>query len=141
MPVFKSDVTVPNLTINEAKNIAVGATTGTKIGTATTQKLAFFNSTPIVQPAATDDLITGLINLGLRAVGTAVPITTAADVSFGTVTAVGVRAAALVSQSMTLSASYTIPTNHIAYVFGIPYQILSGVILTISSGSLFRLDD
>lgn len=37
----------------DAVNIAVGTTTGTKIGTATTQKLAFFNSTPIVQPNTT----------------------------------------------------------------------------------------
>ena len=33
-------------------NIVVGSTTGTKIGTATTQKLGFFNATPIVQPSA-----------------------------------------------------------------------------------------
>jgi len=39
----------------EAKNIVLGTTTGTKIGTATTQKLGFFNATPIVQPAANAD--------------------------------------------------------------------------------------
>jgi hypothetical protein len=33
-------------------NIILGTTTGTKIGTATTQKLAFFNATPVVQPTA-----------------------------------------------------------------------------------------
>lgn len=33
-------------------DIALGTTTGTKIGTATNQKLGFFNATPIVQPAA-----------------------------------------------------------------------------------------
>jgi hypothetical protein len=36
--------------IGEANNIAVGTTTGTKIGTATTQKLGFWNKTPVVQP-------------------------------------------------------------------------------------------
>ena len=36
----------------EAGNIVVGTTTGTKIGTATTQKLGFWNATPIVQPAS-----------------------------------------------------------------------------------------
>lgn len=35
--------------------IVSDATTGIKIGTATTQKLGFFNSTPIVQPAASAD--------------------------------------------------------------------------------------
>lgn len=33
-------------------NVVLSATTGTKIGTATTQKLSFFNATPIVQPTA-----------------------------------------------------------------------------------------
>jgi hypothetical protein len=42
-------------TIADALNIAVGTTTGTKIGTATTQKLAFFNATPVVQPTAVAD--------------------------------------------------------------------------------------
>lgn len=38
------------VTLADASNIAVGSTTGTKIGTATTQKLSFWNKTPIVQP-------------------------------------------------------------------------------------------
>lgn len=40
------------LTFAEAYNIVFGTTTGTKIGTGTTQKLAFWNKTPIVQPAS-----------------------------------------------------------------------------------------
>jgi len=40
------------LTLKDAFNIAVNATTGTKIGTATSQKLGFFNATPVVQPSA-----------------------------------------------------------------------------------------
>lgn len=50
------------------KNIITDTTTGTKIGTATNQKLGFFNSTPIVQP--TGDVIIALQNLGLLASGT-----------------------------------------------------------------------
>jgi hypothetical protein len=42
-------------TIADALDIAVGTTTGTKIGTATTQKLAFWNATPVVQPTAVAD--------------------------------------------------------------------------------------
>jgi hypothetical protein len=42
-------------TIADALNIAVGTTTGTKIGTGTTQKLGFFNATPVVQPTAVAD--------------------------------------------------------------------------------------
>lgn len=41
-----------NVTVTEAKNFVFGTTTGTKIGTGTTQKLAFYNSTPIVKPSA-----------------------------------------------------------------------------------------
>jgi hypothetical protein len=43
------------LTIADANDIAVGTTTGTKIGTGTTQKLGFFNATPVVQQAAVAD--------------------------------------------------------------------------------------
>jgi hypothetical protein len=50
-------VTAPSslLHLADAGNITVGATTGTKIGTATTQKLGFYNATPVVQPAAVAD--------------------------------------------------------------------------------------
>jgi hypothetical protein len=37
-------------TISDAKNIVLNTTTGTKIGTATSQKLSLWNATPIVQP-------------------------------------------------------------------------------------------
>ncbi len=73
-----------------AKNIITDTTTGTKIGTATSQKLAFFNSTPIIQPGATTDLGTVLSDLGLRAAGTAYPITTTAAVSVGALTATSI---------------------------------------------------
>lgn len=68
--------------IGDANNMMLGSTTGTKIGTATTEKLGFFNATPIVQPANTTDLGTVLSNLGLRASGTAYPITTSGAVHF-----------------------------------------------------------
>ncbi len=42
--------TAGNLTAEEGFNIAVGTATGTKIGTATSQKLSFWNKTPIIQP-------------------------------------------------------------------------------------------
>ncbi len=42
-------------------DIAFGTVTGTKIGTATTQKLAFYNSTPIVQGAAVGDASGGAV--------------------------------------------------------------------------------
>ena len=39
-------------TLGEASDLAFGTTTGTKFGTATTQKIGFWNVTPVVQPSA-----------------------------------------------------------------------------------------
>jgi len=44
-----------NFVFADAKNIAVGTGTGTKIASASTQKLGFFGATPVVQPAAVAD--------------------------------------------------------------------------------------
>lgn len=55
--------------LTDGANIAVGTTTGTKIGTATSQKLGFFGATPVAQQTASNDLGTSLANLGLRASG------------------------------------------------------------------------
>jgi hypothetical protein len=41
-----------NMTIADGQNIVLDTTTGTKFGTATTQKLSFYNKAPIVQPAS-----------------------------------------------------------------------------------------
>ena len=63
------------------QNIILKTTTGTKIGTGTTQKLAFWNSTPVVQPGhiadpaensaaskiAVDLILADLAELGLQA--------------------------------------------------------------------------
>jgi hypothetical protein len=43
-------LTADLLTFSDSTNIAFNTTTGTKIGTATSQKLGFWNATPIVQP-------------------------------------------------------------------------------------------
>ena len=66
--------------INDAENIVLGTTTGTKFGTATTQKLSFYNSTPIVQPSG--NALTALSNLGL----VASPTLTKTDVGLANVT-------------------------------------------------------
>lgn len=62
------------LTLTDAHNIITGTTTGMKIGTGTTQKLGFWNATPVVQPtvtgsragnAALASLLTALASEGL----------------------------------------------------------------------------
>lgn len=52
-----------------AVNLVFDTTTGSKIGTATTQKLSLWNATPIVQPANTVAIDTLLVNMGARASG------------------------------------------------------------------------
>ena len=42
-------LTVGSATVADGGNVVLGSSTGTKIGTATTQKLGFFNATPVVQ--------------------------------------------------------------------------------------------
>lgn len=50
---FTSLTANTSLTMADSANIIVNTTTGTKIGTSTSQKLAFYNSAPVVQPAGT----------------------------------------------------------------------------------------
>lgn len=63
--VFSVNPTLSGLTFADGTDIAINTITGTKIGTATNQKLSFYNSTPIVQPSGS--VITALTNLGLVA--------------------------------------------------------------------------
>lgn len=67
-----------DLTLADAADLVLGSTTGTKIGTATTQKLGFYNATPIVQP-------TGITQTFATADGThAARTATAVTNAFGT---------------------------------------------------------
>jgi hypothetical protein len=44
-----------SITVSDGGNVVLGTTTGTKIGTGTTQKIGFYNATPVVQPTAVAD--------------------------------------------------------------------------------------
>lgn len=61
-------------TIADTKNIVVSASTGTKIGTGTTQKLGLWNATPIAQPSSTSDLKDAMTSFGSLASGGATPL-------------------------------------------------------------------
>lgn len=50
-----------NITL-DAINVILDTTTGTKIGTAATQKLGFFDATPIVQPASANQAVVTMGN-------------------------------------------------------------------------------
>jgi hypothetical protein len=56
-------------TWTDGVDIAVGTSSGTKIGTATTQKIGFFNATPVVQQSNGSDIKDALVSLGLLAQG------------------------------------------------------------------------
>lgn len=57
--------------ITEGVNIVFGTTTGTKIGTATTQKIGLWNATPIIQPTTAIAAATFVANTSLIANDTA----------------------------------------------------------------------
>lgn len=61
--VFATNPTLSGFTMADATNIVLNTSTGTKIGTATNQKLGFFNATPVVQQSG--NIITALQTLGL----------------------------------------------------------------------------
>ena len=46
----------------EGLNMTFGTTTGTKIGTATNEKIGFYNATPVVQPAGITDVATSTVD-------------------------------------------------------------------------------
>jgi len=94
--------TLGSLTLNgdstfaDGVDIAFGTSTGTKVGTATNQKLGFFNATPIVQPTNTTDIKDALTSLGLLASGGATPLnldggafTTTGNISVGNISSNG----------------------------------------------------
>jgi len=55
--------TFAGVTLTDATNLVFGTSTGTRIGTATSQKLGFYNATPIIRPSGS--ILTALSNLGL----------------------------------------------------------------------------
>ena len=54
------------ITVTDNIPFVFGSTNGSRIATSTTQKIAFFGSTPIVQPAS-NNVVSALVNLGLIA--------------------------------------------------------------------------
>lgn len=47
-----------SMSISDAGNVALGSTNGTRFGTATTQKIGFFNAVPVTQPNGTGNVHT-----------------------------------------------------------------------------------
>lgn len=129
---MQTNPTLSGITMSDATNIVLNATTGTKIGTATTQKLAFYNSTPIAQP--TGDVITALQNLGLGAsltIASATNINTATESTDTTCFPVFVTASG--SQSLPAKTNTTLTYNSNTNDLGITK--LNGLTMTASTGT------
>jgi hypothetical protein len=77
--VFDIDTGISLINVGDAANLSLGTTTGTKIGTSTSQKLAFYNSTPVVKPSG--NALSALSSLGL----VATPTLASSDVGLGNV--------------------------------------------------------
>lgn len=59
-------------TFSEGVNVATGTATGTKFGTATSQKMGFWNATPVVQQ--TGEIAAALTTIGLMAAATSLSV-------------------------------------------------------------------
>jgi len=140
------------VTFSEGINVISGTTTGTKFGTATTQKWGFFNATPIVQPVATTDLGTVLSSLGFRAAGTAYPLTSSGAMVFssaanvisvrnlkGTGTAVTTTTGSAIGTSgtATVTTNSTNTAGKITITTGSASTGISGTLCTVNFANAF----
>lgn len=95
-------ITTADLTITD-RNVVLGTTTGTQLGTSALQKLSAFGATPIVQPSG--NALTALSNLGWIAS----PTLAASDISSGTLaTARGGTGISNATGSLTFDGATTI---------------------------------
>lgn len=104
-------VTAKGLTFIDGNNVILGTSTGTKIGTATNQKLGFYNSTPVVQTTGSTDVLAGLVTLGLRASSSNPPL----NLGTGTLTAGTSNLGAVAQTGMT-----TTYNNIVTAGWGVP---------------------
>jgi len=123
------------LTFSDAVDLVFNTSTGSKIGTSTSQKIGFYNATPVVQQAATTDLATAFSNLGLRASGTAFPITTTGIISSSNHVN-GYSTTATAAGTTTLTNA----SNRINQFTGSTTQTVTlPVVTTLSNGWLFKI--
>jgi len=129
--------------IYDGRNITFSTSTGTKIGTATTQKLGFFNATPIVQPGPVTDaqgIANALTSLGLLAASTIVASAPSVQsvVSAATVTPVaGNDAVVITAQAVPLTLAN--PTGAWSDAQSLMIRIKdNGTVRTIGYGASYR---
>lgn len=113
-------------TFGEGVNVVVGTTTGTKIGTATTQKLGFYNATPVVQATSTADLKDAFCTLGFMANGGASPLNLdSGALTCGALTAGAATATSVASTGAVTSSSATAGVGYATGAGGTVTQLTS----------------
>lgn len=95
------------MTVSDGINIAVGSTTGTQIATATSQKLGFYGTTPVVQITGATDVLAGLVTLGLRAASANPPLNLGTGALTAGTTGVGAFSATSITGTGTVALTDT----------------------------------
>lgn len=108
MGLLASGTAFGDIVLNDGDDLAFGTTVGTKIGTATAQKLAFYGLTPVIQQAASAQA--AVTTATITAVATTGSVTTGFGYST-TAQADGIQAS--LNQVVTRVTSLTILVNQI----------------------------
>jgi len=120
------DLSGTAVTITDGYNVGLGTTTGTRFGVSTASKLAFYNSTPVTQPAG-PNVVSGLVSLGLLRSGSTTygvlplsvdTLTTTASLAFGTVGA---------NSSTSITVAITGAAINDLVLLGIPSAVSEGL--------------
>jgi len=120
------DLSGTAVTITDGYNVGLGTTTGTRFGVSTASKLAFYNSTPVTQPAG-PNVVSGLVSLGLLRSGSITygvlplsveTLTTTASLVFGTVGA---------NSSTSITVAITGAAINDLVLLGIPSAVSEGL--------------
>lgn len=128
---MQTNPTLSGVTITDATNIVLNTTTGTKIGTGTTQKLAFYNSTPVVQQ--TGDVATALSTLGLVATPTVLATTISTATESTDTTCFPVFVTASGTQTLPAKTNTTLTYNSNTNDLGVTK--INGLTMTASTGT------
>jgi hypothetical protein len=123
---FSGTTTIGTTTVTDATNITFGTTTGTQIGTSTTQKIGFFGTTPAAQQVATNDLGTVLANFGLRASGQTYILSTSGTATFSGAFSTPVTPTRTANTTVTITTGSFNPCDATTASFAVTLPAASG---------------
>lgn len=128
---------------SSVNSISFGTTWGSKIGTATAQKIGFWNSTPVTQPNQSN-VVTALRGCGLMAGGPSVSTFGVLPLSPGTFTTTVALDFGLIPNNSTVSRSVTVTGCDIndIVLLGLPSAVEQGLSFFghVTTGNLVEVD-